>query len=279
MDSTGGTQTSKKRISDVAPKVQPAPWVRAETMDRCFLYWLSTRSFPVPVDQRLWLLTFLDELTEALHQTNGLEPQQFLEPAKLPPATRMDLLSRSMEIHTLPGITRAMSTAGGPAESCSWFPGKEDRRQRDAFFGHGAMTILYVAADPAPPPPLPIPQQAKSFPMFAPIFEMFDIDQIFSYATTVRHPFLSKTKTLAGEKAKNDRATQGALFLLPTITSIDFFQQSADEVKRWFDVFSIYIRESRPDNGILLASKTDLNECLSALVQKMKAEGSEYRVD
>jgi hypothetical protein len=229
--------------------------------------------------ERQWMLRFIELLTKALAAGFGLEPKQFIEQGRLPAAVRDDMLRRGFEFQTIPALTRlpAENTAPRALGSCLWFPGKQDARQRELFFGYGAMTIWYVAADEhAEAPPLPFGPGMRSAPMLARVFNAFDVEQMFSTLFAIQHRAFEKSARLVADLGDSAPEAKRSLIVLPVLTSSDFFTQREDVVKGWFEIFDVYLRESATDNGLLLAAKMDLSEAIVGIVESMRAEALEY---
>jgi hypothetical protein len=88
--------------------------------------------------------------------------------------------------------------------------------------------------------------------------------------------FQEKSKSLLGVGLQDDPQFKGLRFVLPLLKASDFFSESEQEVEKWFQLFDVYVNESPPDKGILLASKLDLEDSLIDLLKTLKEEGLEY---
>ncbi len=53
-------------------------------------------------------------------------------------------------------------------------------------------------------------------------------------------------------------------------------QASPEDLDQWFSLFDFYLGESQKDQGILLASKSDIENDLIALLERLRSEGLEY---
>jgi hypothetical protein len=63
--------------------------------------------------------------------------------------------------------------------------------------------------------------------------------------------------------------------MLPLLTASEVFGLPEQELKVYFELFDVYLRESPSDSGMLLASKYDLEEILIAVLEKMRATNLE----
>jgi hypothetical protein len=55
-------------------------------------------------------------------------------------------------------------------------------------------------------------------------------------------------------------ASQGMSFVIPLFTKESFMSASRETLRRWFDLFHIYLVEYRYSEGLLIASRHDLSE-------------------
>ena len=70
--------------------------------------------------------------------------------------------------------------------------------------------------------------------------------------------------------------SEGILFVLPKLASQDFFSQTEQQIRRWFEIFDVYINESHEDEGIILACKDNLTSLIRSIVGEMRREGYRY---
>ncbi len=299
LDPTGAGRF-RERLSAADRSLELLPWRRAHELTRCFLYWVPTNSFPVPADQREWLLRFFGALSESLTTKLGLREEIFFRlkefyelrnsflnhqrefmpmcglgrrpGAKLPDApTEEEIKAMSkamMESFQLPDGMQFMP------DYCYWFSKKSAKKQRELFLGHAALTIVFLKPDPkAAPPQLP-PQLA--FLKNRPELKQFDFQAALASGAALQDSFLAKSKELFGVGLEEEPQFKGLPFILPLLSTADFFGQPAEESEKWFQLFDVYINESPVDKGILMAFKADVEEQLIDLLNEMKKEGLEY---
>jgi hypothetical protein len=294
---------TSKRISGHGPRLTPAdgskeisPWRRAPELVRCNLYWMPVRTFPIPTDQRTWLMEFSNRLIQCLTTHLGLRAEVFLH-IKSSQAIREELLQSARDfaptiglgrrpgtgVPTLRSIDELQAIADGLKEVsrndlvpdyCYWFLNKAHMKQRELFFGHGAVILGLLKPDPnTEPPQLPF---SPTFRKKHKIFQMVDVDGVFTRPYALRDSFLAKSKELFGAGIEANPQFRGLLFVLPLLMTADFFSQPAEECEKWFQVFDVYIKESTADHGVLMAAKIDIEKHLVSVIEKMKQEGLEY---
>jgi len=175
-----------------------------------------------------------------------------------------------------------------------WFLDGAFQPQMEALFGGGATTVLFLKPDQkAQPPKLALPKELMQNPMFAgadpnsafplpsfvrenPLMRQQNVEGKINAAFKLQDEFLPKSKTIFGAGLEGSPAYRGFAFIIPELESKDFFQQPEEDVKKWFELFDVYLHESKPDQGILLAAREDIDSTLIEIVQKMKEEGLQY---
>jgi hypothetical protein len=75
---------------------------------------------------------------------------------------------------------------------------------------------------------------------------------------------------------KEEVGFEGLAFVLPRLGTQDFLSQLEEDVRKWFEVFDIYIRESLEDEGFVIASKHDLRPVFREVLGAMREDGYEY---
>jgi hypothetical protein len=196
-----------------------------------------------------------------------------------------------------------------PANSC-WFLGGNDTQLRQTYLGYGGMTILYRKKETqnendqafhAPPVPLIIPkflradqQMAKlldgfemnnptkipsflrSHPGMKQMFAAFDMDKEHEKGARLLSPFRDQSKEVFGHEMEHDLKFDALPFVLPRLSSQDFFAHTAIQIRRWFEVFDVYIAEGPDDEGIIMACKDNHAELIAAIVAEMRDKGYRY---
>jgi hypothetical protein len=290
----------RNRLSPIKQKRELLPWRRADQLKRCFLYWLPVQAFPVPESQRRWTMVFLDRLSELLQKEKGLRSEQFLKFKSLLPddALKKQFMATAREFHPLMGLSRVPGskvscppppTDGDLREIAEgrkkfdfnkhvgdysyWFVDKAAQKQRELFFGRGAMTIIFLPPDPkTQAPPLPLSPAVRKNP----VFQQFDVDRIHQQSFSMLDGFQEKSRQMFGEGLEHEPEFAGYRFILPLLAAQDFFGRPEEEVSQWFDLFGAYWNESPADKGMILALKEDFEESLIELLEQMKDEGLVY---
>lgn len=276
------------------------PWRRAGDLKRCFLYWIPVDGFPLPPHQRGWLLNFLNRLVPVFRDQFGLRTEIFLGKAVVQELTE-PFVNTAMEFRPKLGLSQRPGAAfpSTPTkeevdglvakaknrekieldkyfpQTCYWFSGKAEKEQREQFFGHGGMTIIFLKPDPATAPPkLPFPPEVIQKNE---LLRMANFDGMLAQVFALKDSFLEKSKELFGDASKkNSLLFRGLRFILPSLGSADFFAQPQEQFDKWFELFDVYLTESTSDEGILLASKLDFEEPLKGILVQMKEEGLTY---
>jgi hypothetical protein len=295
--------TQSRPSSSAGARLSPAtkrdilrPWKKAAAITECNLYWLPVSSFPVSVAQRQWLLAFFDRFSEVLELEFGLRLEVFLQ-MKTFLAVREKFLETAGEFGPLMGLSRRPGAPlpALPTEKdlelmkngrkqfdmneyspdyCYWFVYKAGRRQREEFLGYAGLTMVFLKPDEKSKPPT-LPFSAK-FRSNYKIFQLVDVDKFFAGAFAMADSFLAKSKALFGKGLENSPQYQGLQFVLPLLTTKDFFEQPPDSCHQWFDVFDLYINESASDKGLLMATKLDIEAQLAAILKQMTEDGLLY---
>jgi hypothetical protein len=289
----------RKRLTPLEQSPQLLPFVRAPELTDIALYWLPVRGYPMPAGQRHWILAFLRRLKSRLTRDKKLRLETFLQFKALYPDLLNRFLSRSQEYQPLTGLLlrpgtkppdlptfediEAETKKGGPidvaqwmADYCYWFLAKQDERQREDFFGWGGMILLFLEPDPGTKPPdLKIPKVMRTHPALKDV----DVEAKMAIAYSLQDKFLKQSKEVFGNLVREDPTYPGIPYILPLLQSNDVVDATLKERAQWFEVFHVYCVESKPDKGILLATKdVDFDETLIALVEELREDGIEYPV-
>ncbi|HEY2364600.1 MAG TPA: hypothetical protein VGK36_26025, partial [Candidatus Angelobacter sp.] len=260
------------------------------------LYWIPVSSFPIPLQQRQWLMEFFDRFAALIVKPLGLRTEVFLQYKTVMDAQNI-FQKTAFEFSPIAGLSRKPGVAvPGPLvmddlqevvsgekefkirewlpEYCYWFLNKLERRQREEFLGYGGLSMISLKPDPKTvPPQLPF---TETFKKKHKIFQTFDVDAVLSKTCALIDDFQGKSKELFATDLKEDPRYSGLLFVLPILCTADFFQRPAEECENWFKLWDVYVRESPDDKGIILASKLDIEEQLIDLLHQMKDKGQKY---
>ena len=290
----------RQRLDPVDKSPAFLPWQRAWQLSACQLYWMPVHSFPVPFRQRKWLLRFWQEFSNTIAAKCETKAELFLQMKAIQPALRDPFLRNTREFSPIFGLSRR---PGSPLPAlpdeqyiqelqkgqraynhkelqpdyCYWFLYKEEERQRDAFFGQGGLTALYIK--PAPEPKaqkVEIPKRIQNDEKYSGILAQIDLQRLNDGMASLQSPFLKKSKEVFGKGLENELQYPGLLFIVPLLDSAAFFEASTEDLDQWFSLFDFYLGESQKDQGILLASKSDIENDLIALLERLRSEGLEY---
>jgi hypothetical protein len=298
---TVGAEKSGQRLTPIDRSRDLLPWRRANQLTRCCLYWLPIGAFPIPANQRSWLMEFLDRWSALMKDPFGLRPEVFLQFKTIYPDLMQTLLDNMMELIPVTGlgIKPGSSLPVLPSQNevegtmkqmfdtlrqekplhmldskkympdyAYWFLDKAEKKQRDLFFGQGGLSITFLKPDPnTKPQPLPLSAAQKKK---LPFLQQFDMDKSWAQANSLRDGFLAKSKEFFSAGLEKEPQLKGIPFILPVLDSADFFSQPPDVVEKCFQLFEVYIRESPADKGILLSFTGDLEESLIQLLKEMK---------
>jgi hypothetical protein len=297
--------TRLQRLTPLDRSTELLPWKPAHQFKNCFLYWAPVGQFPIPVAECRWHLDFLTLLVDRLRQSRKLIADTFVDArvATENEALHKILLNTAMEFRPLLGFARPPGakipeTAVPQADLdafargerkpkpsdylpsyCYWFVNRSGERQRELFFGHGGMTVLFVKPDPKTEPH---PELAQLLPyvmrskMLAPLREKIDIGKMVMSPNPLAGDFRGKSKAVFGEGMEPDLQFQGLPYIIPRLQTRDYFTAEPKKLEAWFSVFDIYLRESPEDAGLLLASKENLEEDLLSVLGRMRSEGKNY---
>lgn len=276
------------------------PLKRADQLTRCALYWIPVNSFPIPSAQRAWLNMFLDRLSHLLQESHQLRAEVFLQYKTVFPTLLESFTDKAFDLIPLMGLAQRPGQELPPTPTvedlqpfidgkekydfgkyvgdfCYWFVRKQQQAQRELFWGYGGMTILFLAPDPKTKvAPLPLPKAIREGPGFAELFKLFDPDQTNADAHALGDGFRKKSLELFSEDIKKSVQLKGMPFVIPLLSTRDFFNVPEEECKKWFELFDLYVNESPLDQGVVIATKLDIEEDLIGILKQMKEEGLVY---
>jgi hypothetical protein len=199
-------------------------------------------------------------------------------------------------------------------DTCYWFLNGADDEVREWFMGQGGLTTLFVepAASSGPPKldlksalgpyaTMKVPRFLREHPMLkevlpgplmgdlggtppfvrnSPAMQAFQarfrIEKMRQRSGVLQSPFLAKSKEVFGKGLKRDVKFEFMPFIIPRLSSRDFFRHTARDVDQWFEVFQVYINESHSDNGMIIASKKNIIPLIVSIVAEMRNEGFRY---
>jgi hypothetical protein len=190
-----------------------------------------------------------------------------------------------------------------------WFLSRGADGLRERYLGYGGLTALFLNPDteetlavaaPAetqitipkflrnnpglrvlledfnPQKPHQIPGFVRNHPAMKQVFSVFDVDKMQEKTKALMSPFRDLTKEIFGVGIPRDLEYEGILFVLPRLASQDFFAQTDQQIRRWFEVFDVYVNESPEDEGIILACKDNLTSLIASIVGEMRSKGYRY---
>ncbi len=191
-----------------------------------------------------------------------------------------------------------------------WFLDRNDAELRQKYLGYGGLTILYrkknqdngsakvtvnrnvpliipkfLRRDPnmkqlledfEPNNPEKIPAFLKSHPGMKQVFSVFDNEKAQEKSDLLLSPFRDQSKEIFGEGIPRDLQFESLPFILPRLSSQDFFAHPESQVRRWFDLFEVYIAESPTDEGMIIACKDNLTPLIETIIEEMRTRGYRY---
>jgi len=139
---------------------------------------------------------------------------------------------------------------------------------------HSGLKVLLEDFDPQKPNR--IPGFIRNHPAMKQVFSVFDVDKMQEKGKALMSSFRNQTKETFGAGLPRDLEYEGILFVLPRLASQDFFTQTDQQIRRWFEVFDVYINESPEDEGIIMACKDNLTSLIASIVDEMRNKGYRY---
>lgn len=301
MQNSRHPEDARPRLQEIRTKEDLLPWRRADSLEACALYWLPVKPPPAPKGQIQWQIEFYDRLTARLAKDRDLRPESFMQMLTLQDYAMDDFLRNAQKLNPVMGLSRKpdaplpklptmddirpmQQNQGGfrmgdwMPDYSYWFTGKQERFQRELFFGYGGMTTLFLAPDPnTEPPEVKVPAAISQHPVMKRWFgEDFDPAAVHRQSYALIDEFLEKSVKCFGAGLEDDPQYPGLLYVLPRLTTTDFFSAKPEAVAQWFEVFDGYLTESPADKGALLALKEDSDETLIEILLEMREEGWVY---
>lgn len=278
------------------------PWVKAESLTRCHLYWLPVSSFPSRTQERAWLRALLYALFEHL-KASKLMPQCFMELREIHQHCQDLFIQKCLDLQPVYSFSRTLwSPMPGPPSQeetdairnqekpfvlsnythgqTYWIPQADPKPFLEEFLGFGGVTILFPGPDPnTVAPPIKISPGVRNSPHFKEIFAMGDPQAELNKALLLRHKFLGHLKKVFGRGWESRVEYRGLLFVLPRLSSSDFFSMEPDVLEGLFEASPLYFAESPNDRGMLLASLESLDETIAALVATLEEQGLQFPLE
>ena len=288
----------KKRLHD-EPVL--APWVPAgEQLTDVHLYWMPVTTYPWLHDEKVWLSEFLTRFSRLLGARHQVRAEIFLQYKSLGVDQGESIRKYAQKAMILPGLGRfadndlpSFPTVEQVKEAVK--DGKDfDFRE---WIGGLHLVVCHQAARattrvvrrnrwhdhhlPASRPE----DRAACDPLHAGVscgcagFSEIDVDGMIAGTYALQDVFLEKSKQLFGGGLEEKAEYPGLMFILPLLDSSHFFTATEELRSQWFDLFEIYVNESKKDKGVLLAFKKPIyEEALLEVLDPMRQDGLQYEV-
>lgn len=274
-------------MSEAAENLKP--WVRAESLTRCALYWAGVSSAPLRQSEREWFLAFLQVFVRTCKE-QGWMPCFFLDVETIERYCQDRFLAESIEYRVFPAYTR---TPWGPLPQpipqeetdairkmekpfvlstylrgyAQWFRRFQPEKVLPAYFGFGGSTMLFVPPDPAAAPPLPdFSPGVKKSPLLKDAFAAGDPIEEMKTLLLLKHKAFAALKAAFSKGVENHTGLKSMPLLIPRLRSQDFFSLEPEILDALFEASPVYLAESPEDRGILIASAKPIDEVLATLV-------------
>lgn len=276
------------------------PWVRAESLTRCALYWAGVSSAPLRETEKEWFLAFFLSFVRACKE-QGWMPCFFLDVETIERYCQDRFLAESIEYRVFPAYTR---TPWGPLPQpipqeetdairkmekpfvlsqylkgyAQWFRRFQPEKVLPAYFGFGGATMLFVPPDPAAAPPLPdFSPGVKKSPLLKDAFAAGDPVEEMRTLLLLKHKAFAALKAAFSRGAENHTGLKSMPLLIPRLRSEDFFSLESGVLDVLFEASPVYVAESPADRGILIASAKPIDEVLAALAGAVHEEIAKKR--
>lgn len=267
------------------------PFVRAGQFTRCALYWLPL-AMPEPRgSQRLWYQGFIAELEKRLHEGKKLAPAAFLQFKELSDSRRDHLMRTCTKLMPVTGMSlvpgrpipqlpskdeMAAQVEAGDLDMyklmpglCYWLLKGRDLKLRLPLYAGGSITQFFLEPGAAGPA-MPIPESARK------MFPDLDLDAEVEATMKLGHPFQKRSRELFGAPYVNEVSYEGWSFIVPRLTTADFFGLPADDIKNLMSLSPVYLNESPADRGVILAAQEPLEPLLNEIAEALAAQGMNY---
>jgi hypothetical protein len=289
---------STGRVTPLDRSRELFPWRRAEQLTSCYVYWMPASAFPMPGSERGWFLEFAHRLAEMLSKDFGLRPEVFLRMKTLEQSRELkaDFVKSAMELRPMLGLSRRPDSQPPSlpteqdlkdlqegrkkfvfsdyiADYSYWLRTNALTKGLHTFFGYNGTTTIFLKPDPkTQPPQVRLPKAIREHPMM----KQLDVEQATAAAFALLADFPAKSKEIFGQGLEGDPQFKGLIYILPFLTSRNFFDRPEQITDSWFKLFDLYINESLDDKGIVMASKKNFEEDLIKLIDQMRVDGLEH---
>lgn len=278
--------------SALPPVERLLPFRYAESFTGGSLYWLPIDSFPIRAAERQRILPLLTGLVQALEKSlkapaacfwsqEGMSPvtpkmrdQFFDDLYRLQPAAGYQRRTGQV-IQMLDGdeLVREVQALTGPLDVAKyqhflsfWCTAVEVEYFVENYFGYSFATVMLLANSPAAPPPVKLPAFLLKHPGFKPLVDDTPPEALAKKMAAAGHPFGKMSRELFGEGFARPSYVKAMPFIVPDLVASDFFSQGRKLTDALFALTPVYIRESKVDQGVLIASREPLHELLIELL-------------
>jgi hypothetical protein len=276
------------------------PWVRAESLTRCSLYWAGVSSTPLRQSEQEWFLPFLQAFIRTCKE-QGWMPCFFLDVETIQRFCQDRFVAESIEMRAFPAYGR---TPWGPLPQpipeeetdairrqekpfllsnylkgyVQWFRRFQPEKHLPAYFGFGGSTLLFVPPDPATTPPLPdFSPGVKKSPLLKDAFAAGDPIEEMKTLLLLKHKAFAALKAAFSKGVEEHTGLKSMPLLIPRLRSQDFFSLEAEVLDVLFEASPIYMAESPEDRGILIASAKPIDEVIAALAGAVNEQVAQAR--
>jgi len=272
-----------------------APFRHADSLAGSTLLWLPVSGFPIRSTEKDWILRFLELFSGMLRTKLQLRQENFVNFDYIYPNLHSLFIANAPEFYPICGILASPSKPlyrpptqeqiqealesgdhsifRGSKSMAYWLARKKGLEQAKVFLGYGAFLSMWLPPSPeSQPPELPLNRKIFRNPMLANV----DVGAEMEFLFSLNDPFLKKSKEIFAPNLESDPQYRGMLFAAPLMTAQDIFYARGEQRDLWLSLFSAYLVESRPDHGILLWGRPDVDPVLKECLQAMRDQGLKY---
>lgn len=272
-----------------------SPFRRAESLPGSTLLWLPVSGFPLRSAEKDWILRFLELFSSGLRTSLNLRQENFVNFDYIYPDLHSLFIANAPEFFPICGI---LASPGRPLyrppsqeqiqqalasgdhgifktskSMAYWLARKKGVEQTKVFLGYGAFLSMWLPPSPETrPPELPLNRKIFRNPMLAGVDVGAEMDFLFS----LNDPFLKKSREIFAPNVESDPQYRGMLFAAPLLSAQDIFYARGEQRDQWLGLFGAYLVESRPDQGILLWGRPDIDPVLKECLQAMRDQNLKY---